>query len=100
MVTPSFWLSYKFILFLNSFILKKDQRKSLKCFTYSVSITSTHIYIMIWCTRNLTIVSEFWNEIIPEFTYLFLEEDVDKEEVYKMGSVLGEGDGLKVMLER
>ena len=28
------------------------------------------------------------------------EEDVDKEEVYKMGSVLGEGDGLKVMLER
>jgi hypothetical protein len=32
--------------------------------------------------------------------YLFLEEDVDKEEVYKMGSVLGEGDGLKVMLER
>ena len=55
---------------------------------------------MIWCTRNLTNVSEFWNEIIPEFTYLFLEEDVDKEEVYKMGSVLGEGDGLKVMLER
>jgi hypothetical protein len=51
---------------------------------------------MIWCTRNLTNVSEFWNEIIPEFTYLFLEEDVDKEEVYKMGSVLGEGDGYQL----
>ncbi|XP_052722001.1 E3 ubiquitin-protein ligase UBR4-like isoform X2 [Crassostrea angulata] len=28
------------------------------------------------------------------------EEDVDKEEVYKMASVLAEGDGLKVMLTR
>ncbi|XP_052093919.1 E3 ubiquitin-protein ligase UBR4-like [Mytilus californianus] len=28
------------------------------------------------------------------------EEDVDKEEVYKMASVLSEGDGLRVMLER
>lgn len=28
------------------------------------------------------------------------EEDVDKEEVYKMASVLTEGDGLKVMLTR
>ena len=28
------------------------------------------------------------------------EEDVDKEEVYKMAAVLAEGDGLKVMLSR
>ncbi|KAJ8300179.1 hypothetical protein KUTeg_021698 [Tegillarca granosa] len=28
------------------------------------------------------------------------EEDIDKEEVYKMAAVLGEGDGLKVMLQR
>ncbi|XP_062622353.1 E3 ubiquitin-protein ligase UBR4-like, partial [Saccostrea cucullata] len=28
------------------------------------------------------------------------EEDVDKEEVYKMAAVLAEGDGLKVMLNR
>ena len=30
------------------------------------------------------------------------EEDVDKEEVYKMAAMLGEdeGDGLKVMLKR
>ena len=38
--------------------------------------------------------------IVLSFVFFFSEEDVDKEEVYKMATVLSEGDGLKVMLER
>lgn len=38
--------------------------------------------------------------VIIYYEIIFIEEDVDKEEVYKMVFVLAEGDGFKVMLIR
>ena len=32
--------------------------------------------------------------------FVFVDEDVDNEEVYKMANVMGECGGLRVMLQR
>lgn len=59
----------------------------------------TCAFYLCMCITNLATCNTAILHSHVEIT-IITEEDVDKEEVYKMASVLAEGDGLKVMLTR
>lgn len=52
------------------------------------------LFVYVYLLICFVVIIYLYDEII------IIEEDVDKEEVYKMVFVLVEGDGFKVMLIR
>lgn len=64
------------------------------CINVNIHVHMCCLFVYVYLSTCLTAIIHSHDEIT------ITEEDVDKEEVYKMASVLAEGDGLKVMLTR